>query len=105
MSENSIEEQKSWKTLEKRISDILEDHRCYEFVELMKSPWRLMWRNFLAGVARGLGFAVGLTVLAVIVGYIIIGLLKPLLTLELPVIGGLIADIIRAVQMQMNGGM
>lgn len=105
MSENSIEEQKSWKTLEKRISDILEDHRCYEFVELMESPWRLMWRNFLAGVARGLGFAVGLTVLAVIVGYIIIGLLKPLLTLELPVIGGLIADIIRTVQMQMNGGM
>jgi len=56
-------------------------------------------------VAKGLGFAVGLTVLAVIVGYIIIGLLKPLLSLDLPMIGGLIADIIRAVQMQMNGGM
>ncbi|MGC9490768.1 MAG: DUF5665 domain-containing protein [Thermovirgaceae bacterium] len=92
-------------SLEKKISEILEDHRCYEFVEMMESPWKLLWRNFLIGVARGLGFAIGLTVLTVIAGYIIVELLKPLLSLQLPVIGGLIADVIQSVQNQMNGAM
>jgi hypothetical protein len=105
MSEKPNTPEQNGTSLGKNISDILEDHRCYEFVEMMKSPWRLFWRNFLVGVARGLGFAIGLTILTVIVGYIIVGLLKPLLSLQLPVIGGLIADIIQSVQGQMNGGM
>lgn len=105
MSARQAGEGKDRSSIEKRISDILEDHRCYEFVEMMRSPWKLMWRNFLVGVARGLGFAIGVTILAVIAGYIIVGLLKPLLSLQLPVIGGLIADIIQSVQNQMNGGM
>jgi hypothetical protein len=104
MSEKPDAPERSETSLEKSISDILEDHRCYEFVEMMSSPWRLFWRNFLVGVARGLGFAIGLTILTVIVGYIIVGVLKPLLSLQLPVIGGLIADIIQSVQGQMNGG-
>ncbi|MFP4481762.1 MAG: DUF5665 domain-containing protein [Thermovirgaceae bacterium] len=105
MSGKPSEPKEEGTSLEKKISDILEDHRCFDFVEMMKSPWKLFWRNFLVGVARGLGFAVGLTILAAVVGYIIIGLLKPLLSLQLPVIGGLIADIIQSVQNQMNGGM
>ncbi len=27
------------------------------YVELMNNPWRLMWLNFLAGLARGVGIA------------------------------------------------
>jgi hypothetical protein len=105
MSEKESEPKEDVTSLEKKISKILEDHRCYEFVEMMENPWKLLWRNFLVGVARGLGFAIGLTVLTVIVGYIIVELLKPLLSLQLPVIGGLIADIIQSVQSQMNGAM
>lgn len=105
MSGKESEPKEDVTSLEKKISKILEDHRCYEFVEMMENPWKLLWRNFLVGVARGLGFAIGLTVLTVIVGYIIVELLKPLLSLQLPVIGGLIADIIQSVQSQMNGAM
>jgi hypothetical protein len=104
MSGKPSEPEEDVVSLEKKISEILEDHRCYEFVEMMKNPRKLLWRNFLVGVARGLGFALGLTVLAVLVGYVIVGLLKPLLSLQLPLIGGLIADIIQSVQTQMNGG-
>lgn len=105
MSEKPNAPERSGNSLGKSISDILEDHRCYEFVEMMNNPWKLFWRNFLIGVAKGLGFALGLTILAAIAGYTIVALLKPLLSLQLPVIGGLIADIIESVQSQMNGGM
>ena len=33
-----------------------------EFVKYLRSPWRVMWHNFLAGVFRGLGLIVGMTV-------------------------------------------
>lgn len=33
-----------------------------EFIKYLRSPWRIMWHNFLAGVFRGLGVIVGMTV-------------------------------------------
>lgn len=32
-----------------------------EFISYLHSPWRIMWSNFLAGVAKGLGIIVGMT--------------------------------------------
>lgn len=33
-----------------------------EFIEYIKSPWKLLWPNFVAGMARGLGYLVGASI-------------------------------------------
>ncbi|PRR70172.1 hypothetical protein MHFGQ_09020 [Moorella humiferrea] len=67
-----------------------------EWVELYRRPWRLLILNFAAGVARGLGIAVGFAILGAIVIYIV----RELALLNLPVIGKLIAEIVRMVQQE-----
>lgn len=60
---------------------VLRDQRFHEFVRHLRSPWRIMWTNFLAGIFRGLGILVGLTM--------VIGLLVWLVTqlINFPLIG------------------
>lgn len=67
-----------------------------EYVEMLRDPKRLFWINFLAGAARGLGMAIGFTLL----GALIIYFLQRLVLLNLPVISDFIADIIRMVREQ-----
>lgn len=67
-----------------------------EWVELYRRPWRLLILNFAAGVARGLGIAVGFAILGAIVIYVV----RELALLNLPVIGKLIAEIVRMVQQE-----
>ncbi|QGP92946.1 hypothetical protein MGLY_23390 [Neomoorella glycerini] len=74
----------------------IEKANVAEWIELYHRPWRLLYLNFAAGVARGLGIAVGFTILGAIVIYII----RELALLNLPVIGKLIAEIVRMVQQQ-----
>lgn len=38
-----------------------------EFIEYIRSPWRLLWPNFVAGVARGFGALVGATIVVALV--------------------------------------
>ncbi|MFA5537161.1 MAG: DUF5665 domain-containing protein [Bacillota bacterium] len=64
-----------------------------EYVDMLQSPGRLWRLNFFAGIARGLGMAVGFTILGAFVLY----LLQKLVTFNLPVIGDFIADIVRIV--------
>ena len=72
----------------------LEKMKLAEYVELLNRPARLFYINFFAGVARGLGMAVGFTIL----GALLILTLRKLQVLNIPVIGGLIAEIVRIVQ-------
>ncbi len=74
----------------------MEKANIAEWIELYRSPWRLMLINFAAGVARGLGLAVGFTILGAVLIYII----RQLALLNLPVIGKLIVEIVRMVQQQ-----
>ncbi|MCL6612286.1 MAG: DUF5665 domain-containing protein [Peptococcaceae bacterium] len=69
-----------------------------EYVDLLHSPWRLLWVNFVSGIARGLGIAVGF----VILGAVIIIILQRLVDLNLPLIGGFIADMVEIVRQQMK---
>lgn len=76
----------------------LERMRLAEYIELFNRPLRLMWLNFLAGLARGVGIAIGGTVLAAV----ILLLLSKLAILNLPVIGDFIAELVRIVQTQLS---
>lgn len=68
-----------------------------EWVELFRNPRRLLFLNFLAGVARGFGIAVGFSV----VGALFLILLGRIARLNLPIIGEFIADIARIVQLEL----
>ena len=77
-----------------RVADRLENLKLAEYIELLNSPVKFFWINFLAGIARGVGFALGMTVLAAIILYF----LQQLMVLNLPVIGDFIAEIVKIVQ-------
>lgn len=69
-----------------------------EYMLLLNNPRRFFWVNFLGGVARGLGVALGATVVAAI----LISILQRMVVLNLPIIGDYIAEIVRIVQDQMR---
>jgi|GEM_PF-430271 len=81
-----------------RLALDLEKARFAEYVELMRRPRDLIWRNLLAGVARGVGIAVGFTFFAAT----IVWFLQALGALNLPIVGDYIADIVRIVQRQLE---
>lgn len=85
--------------LQEKITDLavkMEKMKLAEYVALLDQPWRLMYINFLAGLGRGVGIAIGFTVL----GAVLLYFLKYLVMLNLPWIGGFIAEIVRMVQLK-----
>lgn len=68
-----------------------------EYVDMINNPRRYFFTNFLVGVVRGLGMAIGFTILAALVIYI----LNKIVVLNMPIIGDFIADIVEIVQKQL----
>jgi len=85
---------KKLEELLKKLSLDMEKMKLAEYIELLNNPKKLLWVNFIAGIARGLGTAVGFTILFAIVLYF----LQKLVMLNLPLISDFIADIVRMVQ-------
>ncbi|NLC62592.1 MAG: hypothetical protein GX759_00715 [Thermoanaerobacterales bacterium] len=87
--------------LSQKIDDLsikIEKLNLTEYLEVLRNPRRLLYIYFLGGIARGVGTAVGFTLLGAFVIYI----LQRLVILKLPVIGNFIADIIKIVQKQLT---
>lgn len=78
----------------------LERMKLAEYVELLNKPGRLLYVNFISGLARGLGIAVGFSLL----GALLLLILQRLVVLHLPVISDFIAQIIRMVKLQLHTG-
>ncbi|NHM26057.1 hypothetical protein G7K71_03320 [Desulfofundulus sp. TPOSR] len=76
----------------------MEKMKLAEYVQLLEQPGRLLYVNFLSGLARGVGVAVGFALL----GAILIMILQRLVMLNLPVIGGFIAEIVAIVQSRLG---
>lgn len=72
--------------------------RIADYMELLERPFRLIAINFVAGLARGLGIALGATLIFALM----LEFLRRLIMLNIPGIGGFIAELIRIVEMQ-NG--
>ncbi|QJD88089.1 hypothetical protein HH215_10550 [Cohnella herbarum] len=81
-----------------RLSIDMEKAQLKEYVNLMHRPWQLIWKNFIAGLSRGVGIALGFTFFAATIVY----LLQFLGALNLPIVGDYIADIVRIVQRQLE---
>lgn len=65
-----------------------------EITTLMGNRKELLIRNLLAGISRGIGIGIGVTIITAI----LILLLRKLVTLNIPIIGEYIADIVDVVQ-------
>lgn len=77
-----------------QIAARLEEANLGAYVDLYRRPWRMLLLNFAAGTARGLGMAVGFTVL----GAVVILLLRDTFVNNLPWIGHFVAEVVRIVQ-------
>lgn len=76
----------------------MEKTRIAEYVQYLDHPAKLLWTNFLIGVARGLGSTIGLAVVLGIFVYFI----QKLIMLNLPGISDFIADFIVMIQSNYN---
>ncbi|MBQ2120529.1 MAG: hypothetical protein II197_06190 [Peptococcaceae bacterium] len=77
-----------------QLTRTMEKTRIAEYVNYLEHPGRLLWINFLIGLARGLGGTVGL---AIVLGAFVF-VIQNLIMLNLPVISDFIADFIRMIQ-------
>lgn len=80
------------------ISLMMEKLGIAEYVEMLNNPRRLFFINFWSGLIRGFGMAIGFTILAALVIYV----LQKLVVLNTPLIGDFIADIVNIVQNQLE---
>lgn len=82
--------------LEEKVEQLavsMEKIKIAEYVEYLHDTRRMLITNFIAGLARGLGMAIGFTILGAVVVYI----LQKLVLLNLPLLGDLIANIVKLV--------
>ena len=77
-----------------RLAGNVEKLRLSEYLQYVSDTRRLIWVNFVSGVARGFGFAVGFSLL----GALFIVLLQRMAVDSLPVIGEFLAEVIRIVE-------
>ena len=84
-----------------RIAAYMESVNLGAYVDLYRRPLRMLWLNFAAGLARGFGMAIGFALL----GALFIYLLRDSFLDNLPVLGKIIAELVRIVQHETQGGL
>lgn len=88
-------------TLAERLEKLtfaMEKMNLAEYTALLQNPWRLVWVNFIAGSARGLGLGIGVAILSAVLLYILRGLMM----VNLPYISDFIATIVRLVDQNLR---
>ena len=77
-----------------KLIDRLERSNLEELSTIMGNKKQLIIRNFIAGVFRGIGIGIGITIITAI----LVLILRQLVTLNIPVIGEYISDIVEIVE-------
>lgn len=96
-----MEDNKKLDAIQKKLESIslqMEAMKLSEYVDMMKNPRRMLWSNFVGGLARGFGMGIGFTLLGAVALYI----LQRIVVLNIPFIGQFIAEIVRIVQNTIN---
>ena len=76
----------------------MERLRLADYVRYVDDRKRLFWTSFSSGVARGVGMAVGFTIL----GAVLVLILQDLAKRNLPLIGDALAEIVGIVQTRLK---
>jgi hypothetical protein len=101
IKECDLEEKESISRMNKvalSLAERFEKLEILEFLELKSNPWKMLALNFLGGLARGFGIAVGLTVVFGLAAYVLSRLIS------LPIIGEYIAQIVEIVNQYSQQG-
>lgn len=80
-----------------RLLGSLERMQLEEYLNYVRDWKRLLWVNFVAGLARGLGMAIGFTIL----GAAAVVLLQRIVVDNIPWIGDFLAEVIRMAQQKL----
>ena len=80
-----------------KINYILQRNNIIELSEILGNKKQIFIRNLLSGITQGIGIGIGVTLITAI----IIIILQKIVTLNIPVIGEYIADIVEIVQNKM----
>ena len=67
-----------------------------EFMEYIRSPWKMLWPNFIAWVARGFGALIGVTIVITIIWWFLSSLI------DIPLIGKRLEPYVELVQTEFN---
>lgn len=76
----------------------VERYNLADYMLLIQHPWRLIWVNLLSGIARGLGAAIGFSVLSGLLLY----MLQELIASHLPIISNVVADVVHMVRLDLK---
>lgn len=76
------------------INYVLSKNNILDLAELLGNRKELFFRNLWSGIAKGIGIGIGVTVITAI----LVILLQKIVTLNIPVIGEYIADIVDIVE-------
>ncbi len=76
-----------------QLTRTMEKTRIAEYVEYLEHPGKLLWTNFLIGLARGLGSTVGLAIILTALAFLV----QKLVLLNLPVISDFIAHFLKTI--------
>ncbi len=68
--------------------------KLLEMSELMENRFRLLWVNLISGISKGIGIGIGVTIITAV----LIIILQKIVSLNIPVIGEFVADIVDIVQ-------
>ena len=55
----------------KKVEEVMDGLGLAEYMDYMSSPKRVIWTNLLAGIMRGLGFVLGMTVVVALITFIV----------------------------------
>lgn len=77
-----------------KLSQKIEESKINEYVLLMGDTKRLLWKNFISGISKGIGTGIGFTIL----GAIVLIILRKIVLLNIPIIGRYLKDILDIVE-------
>jgi hypothetical protein len=99
------EERSLMKSLNRNVGKLatsLERARIDEYTSMLTRPWKFFLINFLAGTFRGLGMAIGFTIIFAILLYLMAQVLIRMV--DLPIIGMYIGEIVKFVDQYIKQG-
>ncbi len=77
-----------------KISESLEKSNIVEITYILGNKKEILKRNLIAGIARGVGIGIGVTLITAILIYI----LQKIILLNIPIIGDYVSDIVQIVE-------
>lgn len=77
-----------------KLNNLLTENNIQELIYILGSKKEIIKRNLYAGISRGIGIGIGVTLMTAV----LVIILQKIVTLNIPVIGKYIAEIVEIVE-------